>query len=45
MRAYTQKQQQLLSHWSEAFGSPAFQSHCITLDHLSNALAGGHGTG
>jgi hypothetical protein len=38
MRAYTQKQQQLLSHWSEALGTPAFQSHRITLDPLSNAL-------
>jgi siderophore synthetase component len=38
MRAYTQKQQQLLSHWSEALGTQAFQSHRITLDHLSNAL-------
>ncbi|MHC8291242.1 IucA/IucC family protein [Pseudomonas sp. XS1P51] len=38
MRAYTQKQQQLLSHWSEALGTEAFQSHRITVDHLSNAL-------
>ncbi|MCU1759620.1 siderophore synthetase [Pseudomonas sp. 14P_8.1_Bac3] len=38
MRAYTQKQQQLLSHWSEALGTEAFQAHRITLDHLSNAL-------
>lgn len=38
MRAYTQKQQQLLAHWSEALGTEAFQSHRITLDHLSNAL-------
>lgn len=39
MRAYTQKQQQLLSRWNEAFDTEAFQSHRITLDHLSNALA------
>lgn len=38
MRAFTEKQQQLLSHWSEALGTPAFESHRITLDHLSNAL-------
>ena len=38
MRAYTEKQQQLLAHWSEALGTQAFQSHRITLDHLSNAL-------
>lgn len=38
MRAFTQKQQRLLSHWSEALGTEAFQSHRITLDHLSNAL-------
>jgi phytoene/squalene synthetase len=37
MRGYTQKQQQLLAHWREALGK-AFQSHRITLDHLSNAL-------
>jgi hypothetical protein len=39
MRAYTQKQQQLLVHWSEALGTEAFQSHRITLDHLSNPPA------
>lgn len=39
MRAYTQKQQQLLSRWSEALSTEAFQSHRITLDHLCNALA------
>jgi hypothetical protein len=38
MRAFTQRQQQLLSHWSQALGTPAFQSRRITLDHLSNAL-------
>jgi siderophore synthetase component len=38
MRAYTQKQQQLLSHWSEALGTEAFQSHGITLVHLSYTL-------
>lgn len=38
MRAYTQKQQQLLSHWSEALETEAFQAHRITLDHLSKAL-------
>jgi len=37
MRAYTQKQQQLLAHWSEALGTQAFQSRRITLDPLSNA--------
>jgi hypothetical protein len=35
MRAFTQRQQQLLSHWSEAFGTQAFQSRRITPDHLS----------
>ncbi len=39
MRAFTQRQQQLLSYWSQALGTPAFQSRRITLDHLSNALA------
>jgi hypothetical protein len=39
MRAYTQKQQQLPSLWSQALGTPAFQSRRITLDPLSNALA------
>ncbi len=39
MRAFTQRQQQLLSHWSEALGTPAFQSRRITLDPLSNAQA------
>ena len=38
MRAFTQRQQQLLSHWSEAFGTQAFQSRRITPDHLSTAL-------
>jgi len=38
MRAFTQRQQQLLSHWSQALGTPAIQSRRITLDHLSNAL-------
>ena len=38
MRAYTQTQQQLLSHWSEALGTEAFQSHRITLDHLRYAF-------
>ncbi|UVL00003.1 hypothetical protein LOY56_06325 [Pseudomonas sp. B21-048] len=38
MRGYTQKQQPLLAHWSEALGTQAFQSHRIMLDHLSNAL-------
>jgi hypothetical protein len=36
--AHTEKQQRLLSRWSEALGTPAFKSHRITLDHLSNAL-------
>jgi hypothetical protein len=39
MRAYTQKQQQLPSLWSQALGTPAFQSRRITLDPLSNAPA------
>ena len=39
MRAFTQRQQQLLSHWSEAFGTQAFQSRRITPDHLSYAPA------
>jgi hypothetical protein len=38
MRAYTQEQQQLLSHWSEALGTETYQLHGITLGHLSNAL-------
>jgi D-ornithine---citrate ligase len=36
--AHIEKQQQLLSRWSEALDTPAFRSHRITLDHLSNAL-------
>lgn len=36
--ANSEKQQQLLSRWSEALGTPAFRSHRITLDHLINAL-------
>lgn len=39
MRAFTQRQQQLLSHWSEVFGTQAFQSRRITPDHLSYAPA------
>ena len=38
MRAYTSRQQQLLSHWSEALVTQALQSHRITPDKLSNAL-------
>lgn len=38
MRAYTQLQQQLLTHWSEALETEAFQDHRITLDHLIKAL-------
>ena len=38
MRAHTQKQQQLLTHWSDALGTEAIQSHRIILDHLSNTL-------
>ncbi|PBJ10513.1 hypothetical protein BSF40_01810 [Pseudomonas sp. ACN5] len=38
MRAFTQRQQQRLSHWREALGNPAFQSRRITPDHLSTAL-------
>lgn len=36
--AHIEKQQQLLSRWSEALNTPACRSHRITLDHLSNAL-------
>ena len=38
MRAYTQPQQQLLTHWKEALETEAFQTHRITLDHLIKAL-------
>jgi len=38
MRAYTQLQQQLLTHWKEALETEAFQTHRITLDHLIKAL-------
>lgn len=38
MHGSQNKQQQLLARWIEALGTPAFTTHRITLDHLSNAL-------